>query len=280
MRSMGSGTALRAPRPGSPRLVSSWVHWWLAIGAAVAALAAAGWIAPRVPVDPITGYLIGFAAVCGSAIAAGDACPRVRRRALWLLMLPISALRILEDSGGSGLGAAAVVGAVLLAGGSLLGAIVGGEVEHAGYLVFVAVVSSAMDLVSVFHPTGPSAVIASSRRAMSLVAVSWPMLGTSHIEPYLGVGDVVFTSLYIAACRRHGLSRSRTLGALALGYAAAALAVVAYARPIPALPLLGAAVVGIHAEARRPPARDLARGVLVAALVVAACFAILVYRAR
>lgn len=236
--------------------------------------------APYAPVDPLAAYAIGFAFVAGSAIAVGQACPRVHRRTLWLLVLPISALALIGQHSSPGAALAAGVAAALLCGGSLLGTIVGREVEHAGYLVFVAVVSSAMDLVSVFHPTGPSAMLATSARAMSLLAVPWPMLGTSQIEPFLGVGDVVFTSLYLAACRRHGLAQVRTVFALALGFVATALTVIVLERPIPALPLLGAAVVGIHVEARHPPAADRARGVIVAALVVLACLGLLVFRVR
>jgi hypothetical protein len=254
--------------------------WWAAMAGVLAVLAALVVVAPAVPAPPMLAYVIGFACVGGSAIASGLTCPRVQRRALWLLTLPIAALVILDEQGSDSLAEVFCVAMALLYGGSLLGAIVGGEVEHAGYLIFVAIVSSAMDLVSVFHPTGPSAMIAASPRALSLVAMPWPMLGTSQIEPFLGVGDIVFTSLYIAACRRHGLRTSRTVAALALGYAATAATVIALARPVPALPLLGAAVVGMHAEARRPPEVERMRGTVVTVLVVVACAAILVIRFR
>lgn len=259
---------------------ASWIRWLGTIAASASLLAAMTAAAPFTTASPLVGYAIGFAFVAGSAIAVGLTCPRVHRRALWLLALPIGVLALLGGDGIAGPALAAGVAAALLCGGSFLGAIVGREVEHAGYLVFVVVVSSAMDLVSVFHPTGPSAMIATSARAMSLLAVPWPMLGTSNIEPFLGVGDVVFTSLYLAACRRHDLSQARTVTALVLGYAATALTVIVLARPVPALPLLGAAVVGIHVEARHPPAGDRLRGVIVAVLVVLACLGLLVFRTR
>lgn len=268
------------PRSGSQRLVSSWIRWFATIGASAALLTAMTAVAPFAPVDPLVAYALGFAFVAGSAIAVGHACPRVHRRTLWLLVFPIGALALLGEHRTTGAALAAGVAAALLCGGSLLGTIVGREVEHAGYLVFVAVVSSAMDLVSVFHPTGPSAMLATSPRAISLLAVPWPMLGTSEIEPFLGVGDVVFTALYLAACRRHGLSESRTVVALVMGFVATALTVIVLARPVPALPLLGAAVVGIHAEARHPPATDRMRGIVVAASVVLICLGLLVFRLR
>lgn len=237
-------------------------------------------LAPHLAVVPLVAYGIGFGCVAGAAIMAAATVPRVRPRALWLLMIPIAWISLVGESGASGLAASVGVAVGLLAGGSLLGAIVGGAVDHAGYLVFVAVVSSAMDLVSVFHPTGPSAMIAASPRALSLVAVPWPMFGTPAIEAFLGVGDVVFTSLYVSACRRHRLSESHTLVALVLAYVAAAGMVIALEHPVPALPLLGAAVVGMHPEARRPPPAERRRGIAVTTMVVLACFGILVSRFR
>ena len=94
-------------------------------------------------------------------------------------------------------------------------------------LVFVAIVSAAADIASVFHPSGPSSAIAQSKAALSLLALPWPMLGSSNMEPFLGVGDVVFTALYVASTRRHALPVWRTLLGLTLGYALTMVTVVA-----------------------------------------------------
>jgi hypothetical protein len=151
-------------------------------------------------------------------------------------------------------------------------------VEHVGYLVFVAVVSSAVDFVSVLHPSGVSAAISRSPVALSLVALPWPMLGTQAIEPFLGVGDVVFAALYARACCNHGLDPRRTLLALAAAFAATLLLVLALEQVLPALPVLGAAIVAAHPEARRPPVADRRRGTIGALLIVAACALLFVAR--
>jgi hypothetical protein len=186
------------------------------------------------------------------------------------LTLPAAALIALAFRPAADLTGALIVTAALLAGGTMIGSAVGRAIEHPGQLVFVAVVSAAADAGSVFHPSGPSAVMAQSQAALSLVALPWPMLGTLAIEPLLGAGDVVFTALYLSSARQHGLSWRRTMGALLLAYAATATVVVVLEAALPALPFLGLAVVLAHPEARRPRATDLRRGVLlsVAAVVV------------
>jgi hypothetical protein len=242
---------------------------WIAVpwaAAGVCALASA--LAPRLPIEPVAAYAIGFCAVFGSAIATSVVCPPLQRRALWMGALPILLLWVLAQLGGADVRAAAVVTIALLLCGTCLGSVVGTAIEHPGHLVFVAIVSAASDAASVFHPSGPSAAIAQSARALSLLALPWPMLGTDRIEPFLGVGDVVFTALYIASTRRHGLPLWRTLLGLTLGYLVTMVTVVGLEATVPALPFLGLGVVLAQPEARRPPPRDRVRGYALAAVVV------------
>lgn len=255
-------------------------RWVGTTAACVGVLGAAASVAPDVQVGPITAFLFGFGAVGVASVAVGATCPPLGRRALWLALVPIAILTALTETEDADFPTAALVAASLLFGGSLLGAVVGREVEHAGYLIYVAIVSAAVDVASVLHPSGPSAVIAASPKALSLIAVPFPILGTDRIGPLLGVGDVVFTSLYLAACRRHGLSTSRTVFALLLGFAATALTVVFFARPIPALPLLGAAVVVVHPAAARPPKAERRRGFVTVGVIVTICALVLVHRYR
>jgi hypothetical protein len=136
-------------------------------------------------------------------------------------------------------------------------------------LLFVAIVSSVSDVLSVFHPSGPSNAIVQSKAALSLLALPWPMLGSDRIEAFLGVGDVVFVGLYVACSRRHELPLSRTLLALALGFALTMLVVVKLEAVLPALPVLGLSMMLAQPAARRPPVQDRARGFAVAAVIVA-----------
>jgi hypothetical protein len=128
-------------------------------------------------------------------------------------------------------------------------------VAHAGYLLPVAAVSALADAASVLHPAGPSATVANDAEVAALLTLPAPVPGLGWV-PVLGVGDVVFTALYVAAARRHALGVARTLGALALGYAATLLAVVQLDRALPALPFLGVALVLVVPQARAIPASE------------------------
>ena len=259
---------------------TEWLRWLVVIGAALGALAVARALSPSLHVDPRAAFLSGFAAVALSAVLTALASPQIQPRALIGVAIPAALLCALAFRPTTpDLTGALVVTAALLAGATLVGGAVGWAMEHPGQLVFVAVVSSAADAASVFHPSGPSAVMVQSQAALSLVALPWPMLGTEAIEPLLGAGDVVFTALYLASARRHGLPVRRTVGALLAGYVLTAGVVLVLEIPLPALPFLGLAVVLAHPEARRPRAGDMRRGALLSAAVVVAV-AVLIYSGR
>jgi len=266
----GSGAAAGAMLHGPARSWRPWLRWLAVIGWAVVTLVAAHRLAPRLNISPLVAYAIGFMVVALSALGAAWRCPAVKPRALVAVVPPCAALLWLSAHPPAELDMAVAVTVCLLLACTLVGAVVGGAIEHAGQLVFVAIVSSAADVFSVFHPSGPSAAIVHSEVALSVLALPWPMLGTPFIEPILGAGDVVFTSLYVASSRRHALSAARTALALTLAFAVTMVAVVALEAALPALPFLGLAIVVAHPEARRPPERDRLRGYVVAAVVVAA----------
>jgi hypothetical protein len=224
--------------------------------------------APGVALDPLAAYTIAFAMVVASALVSAINCPSLGKRGLWYAALACVPLMWLTLHRPSELVAAVVVTFALLAAGTLIGNAIGTAIEHPGHLVFVAIVSAAADIASVFHPSGPSSAIAQSKAALSVLALPWPMLGTDQLEPFLGVGDVVFTSLYLASTRRHALSLRRSLLGLTLGYAVTMVTVVALEATVPALPFLGLGVVLAQPDARRPPERDRVRGYMLAALVV------------
>lgn len=238
-------------------------------------LAAARAVQTRVPLMPRPAYGLAFLAVAGAAIGTALFCPPAKRTALAWLLFPAAVLWLLAGRELDPLSGALLVGATLLLGGSLLGSVIGNSIEHPGHLLFVAIVSGAADTVSVVHPAGPSAAIAQSRAALALFALQFPMFGTENIEPLLGAGDVVFTALYIACARRHGLGLRRTALALSGAYAVTMCLVLALERAVPALPIFGLAMVLALPAARKPPARDRVRGFALSALVVAAAAAAL-----
>jgi hypothetical protein len=255
----------------------AWLRWLASAAYAEVLLLAAHRVAPGVPLAPVPAFVLGFMVVSGTALFASVRCPPVGRRALPLVLLPAAVLLWLSVSPLAELEMAATVTPCLLLAASLIGAVIGTAIEHPGHLVFVAIVSAAADVFSVFHPSGPSAAIVQSEAALSVLALPWPMLGTSWIEPFLGAGDVVFTALYVASARKHGLGTARTVLALTLAYAVTMVFVIALEATVPALPFLGLAMVVAHRQARRPPERDRIRGYAIAAAVVAAVAALLLF---
>jgi len=242
---------------------------WLAIPlGGAAALIALHAVAPSVPAPPLLAYVLAFSAISGLSLASAQACPARKTRELRWLLAPLACLMLVAFSGGRDVWHAAVVLASLLIAGGLMGSVVGASIEHAGHLLFVVIVSSLADAASVLHPSGPSAAIVSSEQALSLLALPFAFLGTSETPPLLGVGDVVFAALYVAAGRRHGLPARRTLFALALAFLLTMATVMALELPIPALPFLGLAMLAAHPEARRAPAHDRKRGFLVIGVLV------------
>ncbi|HEX4353267.1 MAG TPA: hypothetical protein VHZ95_10140 [Polyangiales bacterium] len=220
-------------------------------------------------VSPRVGYSIGFGLVVAAVLLVAAFAPRDRRVNAVFALGGVTLLAVAHRLG-IGAAAAALLLASLLITGSALGAWVGAGIEQPGHLVFVAVLSSLADLFSVAHPDGPSAMIAQRPETLALLALPWPMLGTREIAPFLGVGDVVFTSLYFAAARKHGLPLRRMTFAFAIAFAATALVVMLIERPVPVLPFLGVALLIAQPATRKPPMRDLRRGVLLITAFAAA----------
>jgi hypothetical protein len=246
----------------------SWIRWFGAVAAAVALLYAAGWTGPRLPFYPMAAFALGFSAVAGESLLVSLLVPRALPRMLPWLAVPVAALLLVHLTGGASLAAAAAVTASLLVGGTLLGSVVGSAIEHPGHLGFVAVASAVADLFSMYSPAGVTAAVVESPAVLSLVSLPWPMLGTGQVESFLGVGEVIFCSLYLAASRVHALGVKRTAVALAGAFVLTLLALVLFERAIPALPFLGAAVVLAHPQARRPAAADRRRGWIAMAVLL------------
>ncbi|MFO0682754.1 MAG: hypothetical protein U0234_11910 [Sandaracinus sp.] len=236
--------------------------WAAALAASVLAFLGTALVAPRVPLDPgaslaaaIASYLFSYACVSACTLAVARVAPDLGPRALGVVV-PVVALLVALHGAEASLATAAIVLGALLAAGTSAGAALGARVQAAGHLLPVAIVSSVADAVSVLTPGAPSQLAVDTPAVLSLVALPWPFVGTSDQPAILGVGDVAFAALYLAAARKHGLSLARTIVALAIGLGATALAVAATSLPLPALPALGLAIVVAHPEARRVPPAD------------------------
>jgi hypothetical protein len=202
--------------------------------------------------SPVVAYACAYAGLVAVTLGAALQPVPSRRRLAATVAVTVAVVVLAALLRPLGVAGSIAVGLVLLAGGSTIGAALGAGVAHAGHLLPVAVVSALADAVSVLHRSGPSATIASDGEVAALFALPAPVPDLGWV-PILGVGDVVFTALYVAAARRHGLGVRRMLGALGLGYAATLLAVVELARALPALPFLGLALVLLVPEARAIP---------------------------
>jgi len=232
------------------------VRWLVVADAAALAVVVASFVAPHVPASPLVAYLVGFTAVASSVIATALATPRLTRAALPAVLVAVALLVLVHVLGlarGANVIGAALVTIALLLGGSCIGAVVGGRIEHPGHLLVVAVVFTIADSFSVFHEAGPTAAIVASETMLPLVALPWPQLGAAEltIAPILGVGDVVAAALFVAVAKRHGLALWKTGLALFAGLELAMALVITMARPIPALPTMAIAVLIAHPEARR-----------------------------
>jgi hypothetical protein len=258
---------------------SAWLRWLGTVGAALAALLVAAQISPGLSVPISLAYGLGFGAVCASALAVSLALPRPPPRALFGLLIPIGSLLALSAARAAGLEAALAVTACLLVAGSLIGGAIGYRVEHPGQLLFVALVSAFADVLSLYQPGGVSREVVQSELALMALALPWPMLGTPYIEPMLGVGDVAFTALYVTATRTHGLSVVRTVLALAGAYFVTMVLVMVLESALPALPLLGCAVLLAQPAMRAPRAEDRRRGVPLAVALFVVLALVFLWRA-
>lgn len=248
-------------------------------GATLCALVVAllTYVAPHVLLAPLPAFALAFACVSAQILALAALAPALSLRDG---APPVAfALAVLATLHGVAppvkAASAAALTFALGVGATLIGAALGQRIERAGQLVAVALVSAIADLWSVFDPGAPSAQLAAQALAeperLALFALPFPLLGTPLVPAIIGAGDVLFTALYVAAFRAHGLSLSRLVCALALAYALGLLGLVLLLRPLPLLPLLGLAAIACE-----PAARSLTRREWRTVLTVCAALVVLV----
>jgi hypothetical protein len=257
-------------RVGAP----AWSTWLGAVAAVVGLQAGSFAVMPAIGPPPLASFLVGFGCVAGAAIGVGAVAPAPRARWALALVFPAACLGAVAAVGPRPSGPlwVGLVTAALLGGGTLAGGLVGGRVQRPGHLMVVAYVSSLADLYSVFAPSGPSAQVVDSERALAVLALSWPLpTGPHGVEamPLLGVGDVIMTAVYLAASRGLDLGRVRTAVALAFGYAVVVGTLLWRGEAVPALPMLGLAIVLAHPRARHLPRTEWRTALLGVAAVTA-----------
>jgi len=129
-----------------------------------------------------------------------------------------------------------------------LGLWVAENLEHASWVVLVAVVSAVVDIVSVYG--GPTkALLDEGPRVVGYFTVALTWSGHDAAEGYtaLGVSDVVFFSLYLAAARRFALRPLASAVAMVASFVVTIIAALWW-EALPALPLLSVAFLAVNAD--------------------------------
>jgi len=129
-----------------------------------------------------------------------------------------------------------------------LGIWISAELERVSWIVVVAAVSAAVDIVSV--AAGPTRAILEKGPVVVgwfTVAVTW--MGFSYAEAFtgLGVSDVLFFALYLGAARRFRLRAAWSAVAMVISFLVT-IALAMWWTALPALPLLSVAFVAVNAD--------------------------------
>ena len=209
----------------------------------------AAWAFPKLRVGALLADVIAFAGAAGVAIlglAVSATAEVALAGTLGIAAVAGAALLTLTFWQPSPSFALAIVNGALVSLAWALGTSLGRRVQHPAHLFPACVVAASADLVSLLSPEGPSHAIANSERALSVLAVGFPVPGSAAVAPALGVGDLLFMTLALGVARAHGLPYARTVGCCVLGVALAGLAAACLGVAIPALlPIAGALLVGL-----------------------------------
>jgi hypothetical protein len=129
-----------------------------------------------------------------------------------------------------------------------LGIWIAGELERPSWVVAVAVVSAAVDVLSV--AAGPTkAILAQGPVVVGYFTVAVTWLGYPYAEGYtgLGVSDVIFFALYLAAARRFDLRTGWSAVAMVASFLIT-IAAAMWWTALPALPLLSVAFLAVNGD--------------------------------
>lgn len=198
--------------------------------------------APPVRVDIMVSALVVLAAV-GALVWAMLPLAALGRR---LPLLAVAALPLAALFVWLGWVPAANVAKVFFA--AALGIWIAGELERVSWIVIVAGVSAAVDIVSVV--AGPTRAILDKGPVVVgwfTLAVTW--MGYTYAEAFtgLGVSDVLFLALYLGAAERFRLRVAWSAVAM-VGSFLVTIALAMWWTALPALPLLSLAFLAVNAD--------------------------------
>jgi hypothetical protein len=223
------------------------VRRFLLPAAAVAVLLGWGWGSHLLPAIPVRADIMLSSAIVLTAAAA----------LVWAMVplsglgrrLPLLALAALPCAAlfvWLGWVPAANVAKVVFA--AALGIWIAGELERLSWIVIVAAVSAAVDIVSV--AAGPTKAILEKGPVVVgyfTLAVTWAGYTYSEAFTGLGVSDVLFFALYLGAARRFRLRMGWSAVAM-VGSFLGTIALAMWWTALPALPLLSVAFLAVNAD--------------------------------
>jgi hypothetical protein len=113
-----------------------------------------------------------------------------------------------------------------------------GYFETLSWVVLVALIIPFVDAYSVFAPRGPTNVIVTEHRSVfTTFSIAFPVPGEPG-SANLGLPDILFFALFLAAAARFGLRLPATWLLMTLSFGATLAVAAAWGRGLPALPLL------------------------------------------
>jgi hypothetical protein len=160
---------------------------------------------------------------------------------LTIVALPLAALFVW-------LGWVPLANLAKIAAAAALGLWIAEELERLSWVVVVAAVSAAVDVVSV--AAGPTkAIIGKGPVVVGYFTVAITWAGYSYDEAFsgLGISDVIFFALYLGAARRFGLRTGWSAVAMVASFLVT-IAMAMWWTALPALPLLSAAFLAVNAD--------------------------------
>ncbi len=220
---------------------------------APAVVAGMSLLAPHVRLPESAVDLLTFAGACLTALGAVvllSRSPVPDRARLALGLLSAATIVAVAWTRSSSALSAVAIAAALISLAHVVGDFIGSHIEHPGHILPACVVASCIDITSVFHPSGPTHAVIESPRALALLAMSFPVLGTHQHAPVIGIGDLLFVSLLLGVARTHAIrwwkvALAAVAGVALAGAASATVPLVAPNLPaaVPALPAIGLATL-------------------------------------
>ena len=244
------GASNRAP----PQRVSGVLRLAVGLLLTPCAVVLAEWTLPALQVRSSSASVIAFAGAAGVSIvglaiaASAEVALGLALGVAGLAFLALLLLAVAEPAPGVAL---PLVDAALVCLAWALGTSLGRRVQHVAHLFPACVVAASADLVSLVSPEGPSHAIAESERALSVLAVWFPVPASNAVAPALGVGDLLFMALVFGVARAHALPYARVVACCALGVALAGVAAAWLGVAVPALVPIAVVVIGGLPAVRR-----------------------------